>query len=284
MSKRQNATRENVLTWIARGDGQGVGASFRPFLHVRDVPSRGRSSMDNGFKTGRTHHYLSDVEYGYHLLAEFSADVVDIREQYALLPWEETQEIAESLGIKHPIYQGTGVPRVLTSDLVLTMTSGLQPPHIVISGKVTADIDIANPEAKRTLEKLLIEMTYWGRRDVKWVLGTEKMLPVNKVFNLGFFRTSMVSRELDWLNPQIGPFLRAFAKIWTPQASLNALLNDIAADLNLKVEHVFTLMGRSIWTRELEVDLNKAQFAHESPVPMLSTFATKAETQETMTD
>jgi hypothetical protein len=190
MSKRQSATRKNVLAWIRRGDGQGNGADFRPFFHVRDVPSDGRSSMDVSLKTGRTHEYLSDVEYGYHLLAEFSDQVNDIREQYALLPWEETQEIAAELGIDHPMYKDTVVPRIMTSDLVLTMTPEVAPPYFVISGKVASDIDPQSPKSKRTLEKLLIEKTYWKRRDAKWILGTDKMLPANKVFNLAFFRTA----------------------------------------------------------------------------------------------
>lgn len=121
MRKRRRATPENVNAWIRRGDGQGEGRNFRPFFHVRDVPSRGRSHILVGLRTGRTHHYLSDIEYNYHLLAEFASEVIDIREQFALLPWGETQSIASALRIRHPVYPCTHTPIVMTSDIVLTI-------------------------------------------------------------------------------------------------------------------------------------------------------------------
>lgn len=61
------------------------------------------------------------MEYHYHLLAEYADGVLEIREQYALLPRDETQMIADRLGIAHPVYSTTRVQRVLTSDLVLTI-------------------------------------------------------------------------------------------------------------------------------------------------------------------
>lgn len=103
MLKRRGATPENVDAWIRHGDGQGEGINFRPFFQVRDVPSRGRSHIVVGLRTGRTHHYMSDIEYSYHLLAEYSPEVLDIREQFALLPREDTQEIATDLRIRHPV-------------------------------------------------------------------------------------------------------------------------------------------------------------------------------------
>ena len=54
------------------------------------------------YKTGRQHEFLSDLERNYFYLTEFSDAVLDIREQFPLLPQEETIVIAEELGIKHP--------------------------------------------------------------------------------------------------------------------------------------------------------------------------------------
>lgn len=110
MGKSRRPSIEIVRKWIAKGDGQGEGRNYRPFFQVRDVPSSGRSRMLLGLKTGRVHHYLSDIEYYFHLMAEYEPQVVDIRERYALLPWEETLEIANELGIRHPTYPGTKTP------------------------------------------------------------------------------------------------------------------------------------------------------------------------------
>jgi hypothetical protein len=268
MSKRHAAKIEDVRAWLRRGDGQGAGKTFRPFLHVRDVPSRGRSAIDLGLKTSRAHHYLSDVEYGYFLLAEYSPYVRDIREQYALLPWEETQDLAKRLAIGHPLYVGSRVPRVLTSDLVLTMEPPITPQYIVISCKVSTDLDPSTPSSRRTLELLLLEKTYWSRRPARWILGTDEALPKNKVFNLNFLRTTMQSRERDGLNSLIPPFTQSFEANWSPHLSMNELLFEVARQLRLTVDEAFTLLGRAVWLNYLPVDLDANKLAHEQPVPL----------------
>lgn len=61
------------------------------------------------------------MERNYFYLTEFSDSIVDIREQYQLLPLEETLVIADELGIKHPTVPNTGEPIVMTTDFLLTV-------------------------------------------------------------------------------------------------------------------------------------------------------------------
>lgn len=267
--KSRNPTKEVVLRWIKQGYGQGWGLAYKPFLYIRDVPSDGRSTTLVGLKIPRTHHYFSDVEYHYHLLAEFSDDVVEIREQYALLPYEETNHIAEQLGIVHPIYKATGAQRVLTSDLVLSARKGSEIDQVVLCCKVASDVDPANPASARTLEKVLLEKVYWEARNAEWRLVTDKMLPENKVHNLAFFRGSMVSRERDYLNPKLAEFVQTALAIWSDCISLNDFLLTASLQLNLNQEECFCLLGRSIWTKALPVDLDSGKFDHEDILPLL---------------
>lgn len=69
----------------------------------------------------RTHHLLSDLEFWYLLLLEFSEQVVDIREQFPLFPTPAAQEIAANLGISYPRYPSRTVPFVMTTDFVVTL-------------------------------------------------------------------------------------------------------------------------------------------------------------------
>jgi hypothetical protein len=268
MSKRRGATKNNVLSWLKRGDGQGEGLNYKPFLHVRDVPSRGRSAMVEGLVTGRTHHYLSDIEYGYHVLAEYATNVIDIREQYALLPWEETQLIANSLGISHSVFPGTDTPIVMTSDIVLTIIGDTRTHLHALCIKPSSELDPNNPKFERTLEKLLIEKTYWQTRGVPWTLCTEKMLPTSRVRNLDLLRTTMVSREHDRLNSKLSEFTLLVKQLCTEHHSLNTLLSRISEHFNITVDEAFTLFGRSVWMRLLAVDLDASVIAHEFPVPI----------------
>jgi hypothetical protein len=271
MSKRRGATPENVDAWIRRGDGQGEGRNFRPFFHVRDVPSRGRSHMVVGLRTGRTHHYLSDIEYGYHLLAEFASEVIDIREQFALLPWDETQSIASDLGIRHPVYPGTHTPIVMTSDLVLTLADSWEPRLCVLSVKPAYQLERKNNGSQRIFEKLLIEKKYWASRNVPWVLSTNEMLPKTRVRNLDLLRPAMVGKELDGLNPRLSEFASLFADSWSKRRPLNDLLAATSGGLGIRIHEAFALFARSVWLRMLPINLDSAVISHNFPVALENT-------------
>jgi len=279
LSKRSPKSIDVVNDWLRRGDGVGEGAEFRPFYRVRDVPSLGRSAIDTSIKTTLAQHLLSDIEYGYYLLGEFSRKVRYIRCQAALTPIEETIEIARSLDIPHPFYPGTRVPHVRTSDLVFDMLPPSQHVSTVISCKPAADLDLSHPDVHRTLELLLIEKTYWQRRPVHWFIGTDKALPKNKVYNLDFFRSTVKSRELDALDSRMTEFTERLLDAWRPTRTLNQLLWHLSRRLALRPIDVFTLLGRAIWFHRIYVDLNIRKFCHEEPLPVLR-LATSGEAEE----
>ena len=77
-------TEEKIKRWTAEKRGKGTGASYQPWIEVKDVSSLGRSRRVWSPKTGRVHHLLSDIEHDIFLAAEWSSNVQDIREQYPL--------------------------------------------------------------------------------------------------------------------------------------------------------------------------------------------------------
>lgn len=223
-----------------------------------------------GLKTGRVHHYLSDLEYACHLLAEFRSDVCDIREQCALLPWKETQQIAEGLKIRHPIYLGSKTPVVMTSDLLLTSEKEEGKSYEVICVKPSSattmprETDLPpsefkkkSREVRRTLEKLLIEKTYWDLRGVPWYLVTDQDIPHIRVQNLDLLRICMVADELDWVNSYMEDFLTAFDSVWRTDRTLLNILDRTNKEIGLSRNECFTLFGRAVWLRFLPVDIDK---------------------------
>lgn len=59
--------------------GIGQGASYKPWLMIEDVKSKGKRSRVYGRKSQRHHHMMSSTESEHFYLAEFSSCVVDIR-------------------------------------------------------------------------------------------------------------------------------------------------------------------------------------------------------------
>jgi hypothetical protein len=219
-----------------------------------------------GLKTGRIHHYLSDIEYEMHILSEYDHNAEDIREQFALLAWEETQEIADSLGIRHPVYPYTKTPTVMTSDIVITLKNNRPHKHIVISVKPSKDISPENPKARRCIEKLLIEKTFWNRRKITWKLITEQEINHTRFHNLNNFRAAVVARELDSLNVQMPTFLERFKYYWKPDATLNQILVATGVSIKLSTYDCSMLFGRAIWQRQLPVDIDSLVIRHNRPV------------------
>jgi hypothetical protein len=66
--------------WIKDGRGPGRGSDYKPWLTVRDVPSKGRSHRVFGHKSQRTHHLFSDLELAVFLFLEWLPRSTSARE------------------------------------------------------------------------------------------------------------------------------------------------------------------------------------------------------------
>lgn len=153
--------------WVQNALAERTLSEYVPFLTVRTVPSCGKSHRIWSSTSQRIHHLLSNLEAAVFYLADYSPSVTDIREQYPLLPVDETEEIAEQLGVRHPMYKGK--LHVMTTDFLLTrQVSDGQP----ISVKYANEL-----EKLRVLEKSEIERIYWKRRGLTLRFATERDVP-----------------------------------------------------------------------------------------------------------
>jgi hypothetical protein len=169
---------------LKEGFGRGRGKDYRPWLPVQGSASHGYVSRVPGWKTGREHHLLSNLELEYFRVLDLSTRVVDIREQYPLFPVEETVAIAASLGIRHPTYPKTKQPAVLTTDFVITAQG--KPRDVDEARTIKPANELLS---SRTIQKFEIEQTYWQARNISWAIVTDLDIPRN------------LARNLAWLHP-----------------------------------------------------------------------------------
>jgi hypothetical protein len=174
-------TEAGIARHIAKGYGEGQGPSYKPWLEIRHVPSLGKSSRPQGWKTDRIHHFLSQLELRYFYMLEWSDSVVDIQEQFPLLPHQETGEIAHLLGVKHPRIPKAEAPLVMTTDFVITTKNGTFARCV----KPAKDL-----ESGRTLEKLEIERQYWRQKGIDWKIVTEHEIDV------------VLAKNVEWVHPK----------------------------------------------------------------------------------
>lgn len=195
MSKRQVGwTEEKISRCIKEKRGQGELSNYKPWLTIQDVPSRGRVHREIGWKTSREHHLLSDLEKNYLYICDWADNVIDIREQFPL-EREFTVQIAEEIGVKHPLDIKSGTPIVMTTDFLLTIKEGKSS---VLKARTIKPAKELND--KRVIEKFEIERLYWERKGIDWGIVTEKEYSKVLIDNLTFLRTRSYHEDDKELN------------------------------------------------------------------------------------
>jgi hypothetical protein len=149
------------------GRGKGKGKDYKPWLLITDLSSKGRVHRDPSTLFDRDMHYMSDLEQAVGILCERAKNVIDIREQYPLLPLQQTVDIAKRLQIRH-IKGRTPLEVVMTTDFLITMIGD--------DGKETSIAICVKPGSgldPNTIKKLQIEKTYWDEKQIRWIIITE---------------------------------------------------------------------------------------------------------------
>ncbi len=239
---------------IREGRGQGRGSDYKPWLLVQDVPSQGLATRVKGWKAKRVHHLLSNLELSYFYVLEWSPIVFDIREQYPLLPLEETLAVAEQCNIRHPTDPKTKEPVVMTTDFFITVPQNIEVIEQARTLKTAKDL-----QSERTLEKLEIERRYWHNRNIDWGIVTEQEIP------------QVLAKNVDWLHaffcledlfPLSETEIRRIATTLTLRmAQGNAVLTDLTAEcddkLGLQPGTALSVSRHLVANRQWLVDMNK---------------------------
>jgi hypothetical protein len=188
---------ENTIKRLkAQGRGAGTGSAYHPWLTVRDVSSLGLSTRSKGWKTGRQHHVLSNLELCFFFCLEWAVWVTDIREQFPL-PLEDTTRIAEQMGVQHPRHPKSKNLVVMTTDFLITHArDGVE------TNRARSVKPARNLASRRTLEKLEIERFYWAEQGVDWGIVTEQELSIALAKNVELIHAYRTYPSYCHLTPQ----------------------------------------------------------------------------------
>ncbi|WP_229503660.1 TnsA endonuclease N-terminal domain-containing protein [Massilia putida] len=212
-----------------------------------------------GVTTGRVHHLFSDNESCFFLLADYAADVVDIREQFPLFPESATQRIASSLGVRHPHYPRSQTPIVMTTDFLLTKIDKLGKRFLLAFSIKSAD-DLRGRHRKSVLTKLEIERRYWLVRGVPWYLFTNAEFDKTVIDNLEWLSYFLVKGDVnaaDFLT-QLPIFLSVFEDVSSQELPLQGQLQACAAELGkiLDLDLITDIFRFCVWHHLIDIDLS----------------------------
>lgn len=249
---------ELLVRRLRQGRGRGHGKDYKPWLTVRDVPSRGLSSRVKGWKTGRVHHFLSQLELSYFYTLEWSIAVIDIREQYPLLPQQSALDIADRLRIKPPTDPRTKLPIVMTTDFLV---------DVLVDGKIrqrARTVKMSDAlSSRRTLEKLEIERIYWEELGVDWGIVTEREIPRDLAANIKWIHSA---KELDATSPVSAHEVALAEHLLTDSGadahlSLGALGETLDSRLRLSAGAGLWTIRHLIANRRMIVDMSRPLLA-----------------------
>lgn len=255
MAKRERT--KDIERMIKEGRGNGIGKAYIPWITIQDVASLGRVTRVKGVKTGRQHELLSDMERNYFYLLEFSNDVVDIREQYPLLPLEDTLTIAMELGISHPKDPKTNEPIVMTTDFLITEERDGK--YAETARTIKTKDDLLN---KRIIEKFEIERVYWQKKEIDWGIVTEneidKVIAHNISFVQGYKDIAGIDcfEEID--NLELKEFIYEFMRrIIDDKRSVRKICSEFDSDMELDKGSALSIFKYLVINKIIEIDITQ---------------------------
>lgn len=267
MAKRKRT--QDIEKMIKEGYGSGTYSEYKPWIKIQDVPSLGRVTRVNGIKTNRQHELLSDMERNYFYILEYSNNVKDIREQFPLLPIEDTLSIADELGLKHPKNPETGEYVVMTTDFLITVSTSNGIKEVARTIKSKDDL-----LDKRILEKFEIERVFWKKRNIDWAIVTEEEIDKTIAHNISFVQGYRNIKGIDGFNDmdslEIQDLVYEFLKrIIDDQRSVRAICLEFDKDMNLKNGCGLSIFKYLIINKIIEVDISKKIDVSKN-IPILS--------------
>ncbi len=175
-----------------QGRGQGTVEEYKPWLTIRDISSSGFSHRIKGWKTNRTHHFLSNLELSFFFWLEWSPNIVDIRERYPLLPIEKTIEVAEQFNFKHPKEKKSGEHIVMTTDFLVDYD--IESSRNIKKAYSVTPYNRLNQT--RFLRRTFIERGFWHSQGIDFTVITDKDIPIEISNNVEWFWSA---RQFDFL-------------------------------------------------------------------------------------
>lgn len=267
MSKRKR--KQNIEKMIKEGYGSGIGSEYKPWIKIQDVPSLGRVTRVKGIKTNRQHELLSDMERNYFYILEYSDNVKDIREQFPLLPQEDTISIADELGLRHPKDPETGEDIVMTTDFLITVSieDGIKE----VARTIKSKDDLLD---KRILEKFEIERVFWKKRNIDWAIVTEEEIDKTIAHNISFIQGYRDIKnvdgftELDSLEIQdlVYEFIR---RIVDYKLSMRSICLEFDNDMSLESGCGLSIFKYLVINKIIEIDISKKIDVNKN-IPILS--------------
>ncbi|MCD9186293.1 MAG: TnsA endonuclease N-terminal domain-containing protein [Pyrinomonadaceae bacterium] len=251
MAKRnRNITANTIKRKKSQQLGLGRLSDYSPWNTIQDSASNSLVTRIKGWKTGRIHQILSQLQLQFFYLLEWSPQVIDIREQFPL-DQAETAALAGEVGNAKLVEQ-INAGNFLCLDFLVTVKNGIGTREIartVINSKSLTN--------KNLIEKLEIQRQYWAFRNTDWGIVTEKEIEPTIVKNIEWVHSSL---DANCLEPLTDEHIKKAESLLTPKIQEQILtLREITSacdeQLDLPVGSALSIVRHLIANKRIKADL-----------------------------
>lgn len=244
-----------IKRFLKEGRGMGEKSSYRPWLRVQDISSRGRTTRTFSYKLDRVINLLSDLQLYYYYLLEFDERVLDIREQYPLLDFHELN-IPIDHGLEKKLFNAkTKVPHIFTVSFLVTRIDSNNN-HYYEARVIKTSSEL---EKKATLERLELQRRYFERKNIDFGIVTEKEINKQLARNIGWVLTAYDLQDypelmgnLEFLKADMLKFLSS-----ETEKTFQSIFTRLERVYQLSEGMGLILFKHLIATKEITMDMNQ---------------------------
>lgn len=243
---------------IRRRRGVGNCMTYKPWLKIRDVPSRGTSSSVSGIIVPRPYNFLSEIETTYFYLMERKPSTVDIQEQWPILDIDRTLELCAKYDVRHPYRKS--YPEPFTIDFLITSKSD-DGELSWRAASIKTPKDAVNPDIR---QRLFIEYAWCKEHGIPWTLVDTSQFDKTMLANLRFMRTWHRHRYVP--NPENETlFVKQFKLSYSKNIRLKELIQCTGKTLQLPDDVAQDTFRHCTWLNLIDTSL-KHPLAFDKPL------------------
>lgn len=242
---------DKIRRYIKEGRGKGVGKEYKPWITIHDFPSEGLSSRQPGWKSSRVYHFMSTNELRFFFILEWSDIVIDIREQFPM-DLDETLEIAEKIGIAHPMDRKSKIPYVMTTDFMINVRENGKEKNVARTIKPASEL-----EKNNVLEHFEIERRYWKEKGIDWGIVSDKDIPKVLTANIEwvYYSKNLEPNEEMGTNDllALGELLKD--RFESRTGKIVGLANDFDKEMNIELGTALSIFKHLVAKKEILLDM-----------------------------
>ncbi|WP_160691706.1 TnsA endonuclease C-terminal domain-containing protein [Clostridium sp. C2-6-12] len=220
---------------------------YVPGIKIQDFAPKGRVSRIKGKTTNRVHHLLSDLETNVFYLMDFEEKITDIKEHYPLLDLHEVVDDLSDIKLEKFKNKKTGEEYTFTTTFVITLKGNGEENYVALSVRNETEL-----YRDLLLEKLEVERRYWGKKEIRWSIITNKDIPMTKVNNIKWLYLGDVDIKYEdeaYIKEVIAN------KITYNKCAMKEILDNVDRELSLSIGTALVMFKRMIISNEIIVDL-----------------------------